>query len=166
MEIPMRRIVTAAFALTMLAACQPAPSNDDSSQAPMSPEAAVAEVRQVFQQYVDDWNASNIEAVLAVLDDEVVQMPPNEVIVGKEALSAGWRSYLAENTVLWEPTIDELQAAGNLVFIRWNGTETTMPRADGETTITDGKGITVFRRDATGSWKLVLEQWFDAEPDA
>ena len=162
----MRRFVFAGLAVTVFAACQPAPSNNDSSQIPVSPQAAVAAVRQVFEQYVDDWNASNLDAVLSVLDDGVVQMPPNEVIVGKEALSADWRSFFAENIDVWEPTIDEIQAAGNLVFIKTGGTETTTPRAGGETTTTAGKGITVFRRDATGVWKVVLEQWFDTEPDA
>ena len=162
----MRRFVIATFALTVLAACQPAPSIDDSSQVPMSPQAAVAAVRQVFEQYVDDWNAPNIDAVLAILADDVVQMPPDTVIVGKEALSADWRSFFAENTDVWEPTIDEIQAAGNLVFIKTGGTETTTPRAGGETNTTAGKGITVFRRDASGAWKLVLEQWFAEESGA
>jgi hypothetical protein len=73
----------------------------------MSPHEAVAAVRQVFQQYVDDWNAPNIDAVLAILADDVVQMPPDTVIVGKEALSADWRQYLEENADVWEPTIDD-----------------------------------------------------------
>ena len=125
----MRRIVFAVLAVTVFGACQPAPSNEESSQVPLSPQTAVAEVRQVFQQYVDDWNAPNIDAVLAVLADDVVQMPPDTVIVGKEALSANWRSFFAENTIVWEPTIDEIQAADNLVFIITGGTETTTPRA-------------------------------------
>ena len=166
MEVPMRRFVLAALAVIVFTACQPAPSNDDSSQVPLSPQTAVAEVRQVFQQYVEDWNASNIEAVLAVLDDEVVQMGPTEVTVGKEALSADWRSFFAENTDVWEPTIDEIQAAGNLVFIMTGGTETSTPTAGGAASTSTGNGVTVFQRDASGAWKLVLEQWFDTEPDA
>ena len=162
----MRRIILAAFALTVLTACQPAPSNDDVSQSPMLPQAAVAAVRQVFQQYVDDWNAPNIDAVLAVLADDVVQMPPDTVIVGKEALSANWRSFFAENTDVWEPTIDEIQAAGNLVFIKTGGTETTTPRAGGEASTSTGNGVTVFRRDESGAWKLVFEQWFGEESGA
>ncbi len=161
----MRRLVLAAFAVSVLAACQPAPPSDDaSSQALMSPEAAVAAVRQVFQQYVDDWNAPNIDAVLAILADDVVQMPPDTVFVGKESLSADWRRYLEENTDTWEPTIDEIQAAGNLVFIRTHSTETWTPRAGGESTTSYGQGITVFRRGASGRWELVLEQWFQREP--
>jgi uncharacterized protein (TIGR02246 family) len=130
----------------------------------MSPHEAVAAVRQVFQQYVDDWNAPNIDAVLAILADDVVQMPPDTVIVGKEALSADWRQYLEENADVWEPTIDEIQAAGNLVFIRTHSTETWTPRAGGESITSYGQGLTVFRRDASGRWELVLEQWFEREP--
>ncbi len=162
----MRRLVSTAFALTVLAACQPTPSSDDVSQAPMSPQAAVAAVRQVFEQYADDWNSENLDEVFAVLADDVVQMPPHTVSVGKEALSADMRSFFAENTDVWEPTIDEIQAAGNLVFIKTGGTEATTPRAGGETNTSAVKGIAVFRRDASGAWKLVLEQWFNTESGA
>jgi uncharacterized protein (TIGR02246 family) len=130
----------------------------------MPPQAAVAAVRQVFQQYVDDWNAPNIDAVLAILADDVVQMPPDTVTVGKDALSADWRQYLEENADVWEPTIDEIQAAGNLVFIRTHSTETWTPRTGGESITSYGQGLTVFRRDASGRWELVLEQWFEREP--
>ena len=160
----MRRTI---LPLIMVAAvgCEPA-SNDASSQLPMSPEAAVAEVRQIFQQYAADWNAPDIDAVLAVLADDVVQMPPDTVIVGKEALGASWRQYLEENDDVWEPTIDEIQAADDLVFIRGYFTETATPRAGGEPSTQTGEGIWVFRRDAQGAWKLVLEQWFDVEAGA
>jgi ketosteroid isomerase-like protein len=45
----------------------------------MSPQAAVAVVRQVFQQQVDEWNAPDVNTVLAILVDDAVQMPPDTV---------------------------------------------------------------------------------------
>ena len=162
-EMPIRRFIFAAFALTVLAACQPAPSNDDSSQDVISPQAAVDAVRQVFQQYVDDWNAPDIDAVLAILDDDVVQMPPDTVIVGKDALGAAFRQYLEEIEDVWEPTIDEIQAAGNLVVIQGSFTETATPRAGGEPSTQTGNATWVFRRDPTGTWMLVLEEWFSTD---
>lgn len=159
----MRRIVFPVFALTVLAACQPAPPCDDSSHVPMLPEAAVAAARQVFLQEVEDWNAGNIDAVLAIIADDVVQMGPDTVVVGKEALSARWRQHLEQNTDIWEPTIDEIQAAGNLVFIKVHFTETETPIGGGESTVYLGEGITVMRRSTSGSWEVVLDQWFEEE---
>ena len=126
----------------------------------------MAEVRQVFQQYVDDWNAVNLDGVFAVLAVDVVQMRPDSTFVGKEALSANWRSFFAENTDVWEPTIDEIQAVGNLVFIKTGGTETSTPTAGGAASTSTGNGVTVFQRDVSGAWKLVFEQWFEEESGA
>ncbi|KPJ88334.1 MAG: hypothetical protein AMS18_13455 [Gemmatimonas sp. SG8_17] len=130
----------------------------------MSPQAAVAAVRQVIQQEIDDWNAGDLDAVLAIFADDVVRMLPDTVTVGKEALPLRWRQHLEENSDVWEPTIDEIEAAGNLVFVKLHFTETTTPKAGGESTVFHGEGVTVFRRSASGRWEVVLDQWFEREP--
>lgn len=152
--------------LLAVMACQsPAPAPDEATaQTDMSPADAVAEVRQVFEDYVSNWNAANIEGVLAVVADDAVQMGPDWVYVGKEALSAEWRDFLGQNSDTWEPTIDEIQAAGDLVFIKLHSTETWTPKAGGEATTMVGRGVSVFQREISGEWKLVLEQFFEEKP--
>ena len=84
----------------------------------------------------------------------------------RAALGADWRQHLAENSDTWTPTIQDIEAAGDLVFIRASFTETWTPKAGGETQMISGHGIWVFRWDPSGTWKLVLEQWFDTEEEA
>ncbi len=145
-------------------ACQP-PQEDSPTVLP-SAEAAVADVERIFEAYVGNWNAPDIEAVLAVLADDVVQMPPDTVIRGKEDLGAGWRQHLEENSDTWTPTITDIEPAGDLVFVRGTFAETWTPKAGGEMESISGQGIWVFRWHPSGTWKLVLEQWFNMEPGA
>jgi ketosteroid isomerase-like protein len=127
-------------------------------------EEATAQVRQLFSRYQADWNAKNLEGVFEVLADDVVQMGPNGALDGKEALTTDWQAYLTENEDLWDPTIDDIRAATDLVFIVGHFTETRTPLAGGDTETVGGEGVWVFRRESVGAWKLVLEQWFSRDP--
>jgi uncharacterized protein (TIGR02246 family) len=158
------------FLLTWLAVggCQPAetPAEPGGSDIVLSPEEAVAQVRQVFQKYQADWNAPNLEGVLDVLADDVVQMTPDTVFVGKDALGANWREWFEDRTDQWEPVIDDIRASGDLVFVVGHFRETWTFISSGETESSAGEGVWIFQQDESGAWKLVLEQWFARDPEA
>lgn len=148
--------------------CQPfeTPSEQTGSDIVLSPEEAVAQVRQVFQQYQADWNAPNLDGVLGVLADDVVQMAPDAVFVGKDALAENWREWFEERTDHWEPVIDDIRASNDLVFAVGHYLETWTFVSSGETESSAGEGVWIFQKDEGGAWKLVLEQWFAREPEA
>jgi ketosteroid isomerase-like protein len=131
-----------------------------------TPEEAVAQVRELFSEYQADWNNGDLEGVFGVLAEDVVQMGPTSVFVGKDALMADWRRHMNENEDVWTPTIDDIRAAGDLVFIVGHFTEIATPRSGGEANHHGGEGVWVFRRTSLGSWELVLEQWFARDPDS
>ena len=162
----MKKAVILSLAALVAAGCQqPDTASDQTASADVvSPQEAMAQVRQVFEQYQADWNASDIDGVLGVLADDAVQMGPAFVLVGKESLAASWNEWFEENTDLWEPVIDEVQAAGDLVFMKGHFVETWTPNSGGDPGTQAGEGVWVFRRDKDGAWKLVLEQWFDRDP--
>lgn len=156
------------FILLAMGGCQPpeTPSELTEPVVAPSPEEAVAQVREVFHQYQADWNAPNLDGVLGVLADDVVQMTPDTVFVGKEALAASWQEWFQERTDHWEPTIDDIRASNDLVFVLGRFLETWTFVSNGETDSSSGEGVWVFQRDEAGEWKLVLEQWFEGEPGA
>jgi uncharacterized protein (TIGR02246 family) len=162
----MKKAVILSLAALVAAGCQqPDAASDQTASADVvSPQEAVAQVRQVFERYQADWNASDIDAVLGVLADDAVQMSPGSVLVGKESLAASWREWFEQNTDLWEPVIDEIQAAGDLVFVKGHFVETWTPKSGGEAGTQAGEGVWVFRYGKDGAWKLELEQWFDRDP--
>ena len=148
--------------------CQPpeAPLEQSGLDIALSPEEAVAQVREVFQQYQADWNAPNLDGVFDVLADDVVQMAPDTVFVGKDALAANWREWHEERTDRWEPVIDDIRASKDLVFVVGHYLETWTFVSSGESDSSAGEGVWIFQLDEAGEWKLVLEQWFAREPEA
>lgn len=131
----------------------------------LSPEEAVSQVREVFQRYQADWNAPNMEGVLAVLADDVVQMSPDTVFVGRDALAANWREWFADREDHWETFVQDVRASKDLVFVVGDFIETWTFVSTGEGDSTAGEGVWVFQQDEAGAWKLVLEQWFAREPE-
>jgi ketosteroid isomerase-like protein len=99
--------------------------------------------------------------VTATLADDVVQMTPDTVIRGKTALAASWAPYLANNAVTWTPTVLDVRTRGDMTFLTARFTETAVPKTGGKTRNLAGLALEVYRRDASGAWKLVLESWYN-----
>lgn len=102
--------------------------------------------------------------MLGVLADDVVQMAPDTVFVGKDALAANWREWFDDRTDHWEPVIDDIRASNDLVFVVGHFLETWTFVSSGESDSRSGEGVWVFQRDEAGAWKLVLEQWLARDP--
>jgi ketosteroid isomerase-like protein len=61
---------------------------------------------------------------------------------------------------VWSPTVLDVQVSGDLAYLMYSGEETITPKAGGPGRTLVGSGWEVFRRDATGSWKLINESFF------
>jgi len=57
-------------------------------------------------------------------------------------------------------------AVGDWAFGRCNFTATMTPKAGGEPIFTDGKALTLYKRQADGSWKLYWDCWNSNVPPA
>jgi ketosteroid isomerase-like protein len=84
-------------------------------------------------------------------------MPPNApASLGKEQLRANMEPAFDNFTFEMALYIEETQVSGDLGFARGNYTVAITPKAGGETIITmpDGKFLTIYKRQADGSWKI------------
>lgn len=134
---------------------------DSSAPAAVAPAAdPAAEVRALFLDQTSSWNAGDPEPTIAALADDVIQMQPDTVHRGKAALSKAWRAYFAANTPTWTPTVVSAAARGDMAFIKATFTESATPKAGGATTTESALAFEVYRKDAEGKWKLVLESWY------
>lgn len=161
-----KNLIVYLFLTIVMIACQPAEESGESATVPeTSNQADEAAIRKVFKQMEETWNAADLEALMAFIAEDVVQMPPNRpTIEGKEALRSDWENFLSENTDIWKPSIEHIEVSGNLAVVRRRGTESWTPKTGGETITQAGKGITVFRRGSEGSLKMILEIWNAREP--
>ena len=152
-----RIAVTVLGLLTVTGACN---TQERSAAVGEGAGNAAAEALAVFEGTPAPWNAGDAASVLATVADEVVQLQPDTVLRGKEALTARWSDYLAQHTATWVPTVIDAYALGDLAFIRARFTETAVPKDGGPTTTESGLALEVYRRQADGTWKLVMESWY------
>lgn len=103
----------------------------------------------------------DVDAITAYWSDDAVVIPPGQPeIRGRAAL----RAYVAGSLKIpgfrihWVSSDVHFSPDGRLAYM--SGTnEVTVPGADGRPTTHRGRAITVWRRDADGLWRCVLDIW-------
>jgi ketosteroid isomerase-like protein len=84
---------------------------------------------------------------------------------GKEAIArqATWSPQSYQLT--WTPTDAVLSPGGDMGYT-WGHYEGRSHDADGNTTVTTGRYLTIWRKDPQGDWKVVLDASSDEPPGA
>jgi uncharacterized protein (TIGR02246 family) len=142
------------LALT-LAACQSrSPDPQEASEAVMKAEREWAAAAQ----------ARDLERSVAFMADDAMMFPPGAApIVGKAAI----REYMAGAfatpgfSVTWEPAAVVIAEAGDLAYTHGRSTY-TVPGSDGQIVTIHAKGVAIWRKDAQGVWRCIIDIWNDA----
>ena len=138
--------------LAVLPACAP---TLDQSNTPMALEADVSAIRASREAIERGRNMDDAAAVIAEFDDgAVVMLPGRPAVTGKEAIARGIESDLAANAYEISISEDELEVFGAWAFSRGAFTTTVTPKAGGDPTQVQGKYVSIYQRQADGSWKL------------
>ena len=155
------------FAILFLAlAIMTCQSADSSRTVVTSSEADKAAVSEALEQYVEKWNAEDLDGIMALMADDVVALPPGyPAIIGKKALRSDNEQFFSKNTEIWKPTIEYIEVSGDLAFVRAKELLTTTPKDSSETKTLIGKGIYIFRRGEDGSWRCVIDIWNSNKPN-
>ena len=108
-----------------------------------------------------------VERILAYwTDDAVVLAPGVAPIEGKAALREYVRAGLQIPgfRINWTSTDVRFSPDGNLAYM-FGRNVVTMNGADGKPTMSAGRAVTIWRRDADGVWRCAVDIW-NAEPAA
>jgi len=122
-----------------------------------SVEADIAAIEEVLNQYAVAVNTGDFELWLSIHAEDVVKMGPGEpAIFGREALRAAKQSAWDNFTLEMDLYPEEAQVDGDMGFARGTYTLSITPKAGGETidVMTDGKYLTICKRQPDGSWKI------------
>jgi ketosteroid isomerase-like protein len=104
-------------------------------------------------------NTSDLEAVMAVWDESGTLMPPGHASVqGHRAMRAYFDDLFRHNRFEFRFTSSQVIVAGALAIERVVYSATVWPRR-GSSQRDQGKGVHVYRQQAGGSWKLVMDTW-------
>ena len=122
-----------------------------------------AVIRAMTKEFVEAYNRRDAAAAAQVYADDAKVMPPNMPMVsGKQAIQAFWKFAMDMGARLNLETV-EVAVDGGMAYERGVITITMQPGTAQEK-ISNGKYVTVLRRQTDGSWKLVLDIWNSDPP--
>ena len=126
----------------------------------MTQEALRQEVLSIIDQEARAINTGDMNMYLAILADDAVFLPPGDPAQTGAELR-GWLSAFLEEFTVEGLRYDTQEAVvvGDLAYHWYAFTWTVTPKAGGEPTPEQGKGIHILRRGPDGCWKLAREIW-------
>lgn len=125
-----------------------------------------AEILDLFDRYIDRIINYDADGWMALWDEDGVQLPPDSPMhIGKADILKGNRDWLLDRSGIWTMRIDTQEVrvfpAEGYAFARGLYEQTLTPRSGGKTSPYDGKFLTIFRRQADGTW-LVFRDCFNS----
>jgi ketosteroid isomerase-like protein len=128
---------------------------------PAAPATSPAQVRQEIMQAERGFAAAvarqGVDAWVAAFDSNGAEITPQGVIRGSAAIRAHMTPQLADTSVLlsWEPDTADVAASADLGYAigHWKIT----PRARPDSMLAHGNYVTIWKRQANGEWKAVVD---------
>ena len=119
-------------------------------------EAFRAAVEEIFATYSAANMNGDADLYISLWDENGVKMVPNKpAIYGKSAIGErkriGLKKADIESQII---TVEETQVAGDWGFARGTATMSSTPKAGGATTNLEANFLTIFKKQADGSWKI------------
>jgi ketosteroid isomerase-like protein len=119
-------------------------------------DAFRAAVKEIFDTYSSANMRKDVESWIALWDEKGIKMAPNSpAIYGKSAIEEMKRKKSqAPDDVEMSIKIEDTQIAGDFGFAHGTYSVSIKPIGDGDRKFMEGKFLTVFKKQADGSWKI------------
>jgi len=150
------------FGLVWIAGCNSSPQASDTRAAD---EAAVRKndadwVKAAQTKKVDDW--------VAFYADDAVVLPPNDkTATGKDNIRKIISDLLGlpNVSVSWTPTKAEAAKSGDLAYL-YGTYQLSFTGPDGKPVDDHGKTLEIWKKQADGNWKCIVDTWSSDLPAA
>lgn len=162
---------TMMLAAVVLVGCAPAADEavvDDTQTVEEGPtvEEATAAITLIVNRFDSGVNAADADALAMLYTDDAVRMQEDTPVwIGnaaiREGFARGFEEGLAGQPGSWsvDNTVDDVVVAGESAITRGSFTLTFTPEGGGESTSEAGKWMSLSRREADGTWKIVWDIW-------
>jgi ketosteroid isomerase-like protein len=99
-----------------------------------------------------------LDGAVSYHSDDASVLPPNSPIAtGKQAIRAAWATLLVPGaSVSWQPSKVEVSRSGDLAY-SMGSYEASMKDSRGKTVADHGKYVEVWKKQADGKWKTVVD---------
>ena len=137
-----------------------------------APFDAEAEGRRLLQRDAE-WAElaaarTDVERTISFWSEDAVVIPPGQpAIEGKAAI----RAFVASSfeipgfSIRWKSEQPAFSPDGKLAYMR-SANVTTVPGPDGASITLPGRAVTIWRLEADGQWRCVVDIWNDPPPAA
>jgi len=156
-------VVSASMALVLsLAACDraSAPAEDNVAAAAEGTTDDAAAVKQAFAAFNSDIAAKNVEAIKAhYASDAVMIIPGQAPFVGIDAIMGDYNQYAADKAGKYVPGAETtaISLGGDVAYGEVNYQTTFTNPTTKAVETRDRYNLTVFKKQADGSWKVVRD---------
>jgi ketosteroid isomerase-like protein len=144
------RMVIAALSVLTLSACATLPGNNTQEE---------LQLMQISREWSDAAASGDLDRIVSYWgEDATVMMAGLPTFRGKNAI----RGYVAESLkvpgfkISWEPLEAHVSASGDMGYIV-EKSQVTLPDSTGKLTTTYSRAVTVWRKDADGRWRNVVD---------
>lgn len=158
-------LLAAAFASSLiLCACQA--REEAANEATVDVAAIAGTIRSQEAEWLQAWQARDINGVLArFAPDAVAKFHPAPTMAGGEAIRSGTAPFLADSNFRLQFSADQVRVSesGDLAYTRGHYSVTYSDQATQRPVNEAGTYLTIWHRQADGSWKVV-EDMASADP--
>ena len=145
--------------VVVTAACGPISQQQAPEQA-INTAAEAESIRAVESEYEAALNADDGAAMTRLMTDDAVLMPANRSAVkGKEAIAEYRQASIGQQALQIVFSVEEVVVAGDWALLRYTSSGTQTLKADGQPRAVNGKGLTIFQRQAGGQWRIARRIW-------
>ena len=166
MKLFSRLIAALTASLLVLSACQTAPPPPQAP--PDNSAAAQAQVRAADAEWAKAAESKQLDAMVAYYSDDAIVLPPNEPVAkGKDAVKAALGPMFSAPgfSLTWKATDAGAAKSGEMGYTV--GTyDMTMNDAKGNPMPDHGKYVTIWKKQADGSWKAAVDAFNSDAPAA
>jgi uncharacterized protein (TIGR02246 family) len=125
--------------------------------------AADPKIEEALRDLDEQWSKAagtkDVDKTVSFYSDDAVVMPPNAPrATTKEAIRAIWKDLLTDASISWKTKEVEVAQSGDIAYT--SGTyEVTMTDPTGTPVNDRGKYLEVWKKQADGTWKCVIDMW-------
>ena len=131
------------------------------SPAPDSREADARALREgEVAAFVKDWGGKDVDRIAAhYTNDGNLIVPNSPMMTGKDAIGKGMKDALADPnwSLALQPVQVEVSRGGDLGYTRGTYVLTATDPASKKAVTEKGRFVSIFRKEADGSWKAVQD---------
>ena len=127
--------------------------------------AADTKIEQALRDLDAKWSAAagakDVDKTVSYYSEDAVVMPPNAPSAKtKETIRSAWKEMLTSPgaAISWKATKVEVAKSGDLAYVSGTYEEATTD-ASGKPVKDRGKYVEIFKKQADGTWKVIVDIW-------